>query len=72
MQTKEKPSPKKRQEDKEFYIVSSDLLNWMRGVAYTKLTLQESDGFTEELFNAPTFQQFVDLQKDKKPKIITN
>ena len=72
MQTKEKPSPKRREEDKEFYIVSSDLLNWMRGVAYTKLTLQESDGFTEELFNAPTFQQFVDLQKEKKPKIITN
>ena len=71
MQTKEKPSPKRREEDKEFYIVSSDLLNWMRGVAYTKLTLQESDGFTEELFNAPTFQQFVDLQKEKKPKIIT-
>ena len=72
MQTKEKPSPKRREEDKEYYIVSSDLLNWMRGIAYTKLTLEESNGFTEELFNAPTFQQFVDLQKEKKPKIITN
>jgi hypothetical protein len=72
MQTKEKPSQKRREEDKEFYIVSSDLLNWMRGIAYTKLTLEESNGFNEELFNAPTFQQFVDLQKEKKPKIITN
>ncbi len=72
MQTKDKPSPKRRQEDKEFYIVSSDLMNWVRGVAFTKLTLQEVDGFTDELFNAPTLQQFLDLQKEKKPKIITN
>ena len=41
MQTKEKPSPKKDEEDKEYYIVSSDLMNWMRGVAFTKLTMQE-------------------------------
>ena len=72
MQTKDKPSPKRRQEDKEFYIVSSDLMNWVRGVAFTKLTLQEVDGFTDELFNTPTLQQFLDLQKEKKPKIITN
>ena len=72
MQTNEKHSENKSEEDKEYYIVSSDLLNWMRGIAYTKLTLEESNGFTEELFNAPTFQQFVDLQKEKKPKIITN
>tara|TARA_R100001230_G_scaffold15586_1_gene6961 strand:- start:2424 stop:2564 length:141 start_codon:yes stop_codon:yes gene_type:complete len=45
-------------------------MNWMRGVAYTKLTLEEVNGFSEELFNAPTYQQFLDLQKDK-PKIIT-
>ena len=72
MQTKEKPSPKRRQEDKEYYIVSSDLINWMRGVAFTKLTLQEIDSFSEELFTTPTLQQFLDLQKEKKPKIITN
>ena len=72
MQTKEKPSPKRREEDKQYYIVSNDLMNWMRGVAFTKLTLQEVDGFTDELFNAPTLQQFLDLQKEKKPKIITN
>tara|TARA_R100000479_G_scaffold155174_1_gene91335 strand:+ start:203 stop:346 length:144 start_codon:yes stop_codon:yes gene_type:complete len=47
-------------------------MNWVRGVAFTKLTLQEVDGFTDELFNAPTLQQFLDLQKEKKPKIITN
>ena len=70
MQTKEKPSPKRREEDKEYYIVSGDLVNWMRGVAFTKLTLQEVDGFTDELFNTPTFQQYLDLQKTK-PKIIT-
>jgi len=72
MQTKEKPSPKRREEDKQYFIVSNDLMNWMRGVAFTKLTLQEVDGFTDELFNAPTLQQFLDLQKEKKPKIITN
>ena len=72
MQTKEKPSPKRREEDKEYYIVSSDLMNWMRGMAFTKLTLQVVDGFTDELFNTPTLQQFLDLQKEKKPKIITN
>ena len=71
MQTKEKPSPKRRQEDKQYYIVSSDLINWMRGVAFTKLTLQEIDSFSEELFTTPTLQQFLDLQKEKKPKIIT-
>tara|TARA_R110002012_G_C11181087_1_gene557080 strand:- start:91 stop:234 length:144 start_codon:yes stop_codon:yes gene_type:complete len=47
-------------------------MNWMRGMAFTKLTLQEVDGFTDELFNTPTLQQFLDLQKEKKPKIITN
>jgi hypothetical protein len=70
MQTKKKPSQKRREEDKEFYIVSSDLMSWMRGVAYTKLTLEEVNGFSDELLNAPTYQQFLDLQKDK-PKIIT-
>jgi hypothetical protein len=42
----------------------------MRGVAFTKLTLQEVDGVSDELFNTPTFQQYLDLQKNK-PKIIT-
>tara|TARA_Y100001938_G_C8060488_1_gene416920 strand:+ start:67 stop:279 length:213 start_codon:yes stop_codon:yes gene_type:complete len=70
MQIKEKPS-EKNSEDKEYYIVSDDLINWMRGVAYTKLTLEEVNGFSEELFNAPTFQQYLDMQQ-KKPKIITN
>ena len=70
MQTNEKQSENKSEEDKEYYIVSGDLVNWMRGVAFTKLTLQEVDGFTEELFNAPTLQQYLDLQKNK-PKIIT-
>tara|TARA_Y100001972_G_C7604411_1_gene302902 strand:+ start:38 stop:250 length:213 start_codon:yes stop_codon:yes gene_type:complete len=70
MQTKEKLS-EKNSEDKQYYIVSDDLINWMRGVAYTKLTLEEVNGFSEELFNAPTFQQYLDMQQ-KKPKIITN
>jgi len=70
MQIKEKPS-EKNSEDKQYYIVSDDLINWMRGVAYTKLTLEEINGFSEELFNAPTFQQYLDMQQ-KKPKIITN
>jgi len=71
MQTKEKPSEKNFEDKKEYYIVSDDLINWMRGVAYTKLTLEEVNGFSEELFNAPTFQQYLDMQQ-KKPKIITN
>ena len=70
MQTKEKPL-EKNSEDKQYYIVSDDLINWMRGVAYTKLTLEEVNGFSEELFNAPSFQQYLDMQQ-KKPKIITN
>tara|TARA_R110002074_G_scaffold56632_4_gene139631 strand:+ start:1720 stop:1914 length:195 start_codon:yes stop_codon:yes gene_type:complete len=61
----------KSEEDKEYYIVSDDLINWMRGVAYTKLSLQEVDGFTDQLFNAPTLQQYLELQESKKPKIIT-
>ena len=71
MQIKEKPSKKNSEDKKEYYIVSDDLINWMRGVAYTKLTLEEINGFSEELFNAPTFQQYLDMQQ-KKPKIITN
>ena len=71
MQTNEKHSENKSEEDKEYYIVSDDLINWMRGVAYTKLTLQEVDGFTDQLFNAPTLQQYLELQENKKPKIIT-
>lgn len=71
MQIKEKPSEKNSEDKKEYYIVSDDLINWMRGVAYTKLTLEEVNGFSEELFNAPTFQQYLDMQQ-KKPKIITN
>ena len=70
MQIKEKHSESKSEEDKEYYIVSGDLVNWMRGVAYTKLALQEVDGFTDELFHTPTLQQYLDLQKTK-PKIIT-
>ena len=42
MQTNEKVSPS--EQDKEYYIVSSDLLNWMRGVAFTKLTMQDVEG----------------------------
>ena len=71
MQTNEKHSENKSEEDKEYYIVSGDLINWMRGVAYTKLSLQEVDGFADQLFNAPTLQQYLELQESKKPKIIT-
>lgn len=71
MQTNEKHLENKSEEDKEYYIVSDDLINWMRGVAYTKLSLQEVDGFTDQLFNAPTLQQYLELQESKKPKIIT-
>lgn len=71
MQTNEKPSPKKNEEDKEYFIVSSDLINWMRGVAFTKLTMQDVDGFTDELFNTPTMQQYLELKETQRPKIIT-
>jgi len=71
MQTKEKPSQKKDEEDKEYFIVSSDLMNWMRGVAFTKLTMQDVDGLTDELFNTPTMQQYLELKETQKPKIIT-
>ena len=70
MQTKEKPSSKE-EESKEYYIVSSDLINWMRGVAFTKLTLQDVDGLTDELINTPTMQQYLELKETQKPKIIT-
>ena len=69
MQTNEKPLPK--EEDKEYFIVSSDLINWMRGVAFTKLTMQDVDGFTDELFNTPTMQQYLELKETQRPKIIT-
>ena len=68
MQTQEKQSANNSE---EYYIVSDKLLNWVRGVAYTKLTLQEVEGMTEELMHTPTLQQYLELQKDK-PKIITN
>lgn len=68
MQTQEKQSANNSE---EYYIVSDKLLNWVRGVVYTKLTLQEVEGMTEELMHTPTFQQYLELQKDK-PKIITN
>ena len=71
MQTNEKHSENKSEEDKEYYIVSGDLVNWIRGVAFTKLTLQEVDGFTDDLFHTPTLQQYLKLQESKKPKIIT-
>jgi len=71
MQTNEKPLPKKDEEDKEYFIVSSDLINWMRGVAFTKLTMQDVDGFTDELFNTPTMQQYLELKETQRPKIIT-
>ncbi len=71
MQTKEKLSPKKDEEDKEYYIVSSDLMNWMRGVAFTKLTMQEVEGMVDEVFHTPTLDQYLELKEAKKPKIIT-
>ena len=69
MQTNKKHLENKSEEDKEYYIVSDDLVNWMRGVAFTKLTLQEVDGFSDELFHTPTIQQYLELQENK-PKII--
>jgi hypothetical protein len=69
MQTKEKPS--ETEEDKEYFIVSSDLINWMRGVAYTKLTLNDVEGMADELFHTPTLEQYLELQESQKPKIIT-
>ncbi len=71
MQTKEKPSPKKAEGDKEYYIVSSDLINWMRGVAFTKLTMQEVEGMVDEVFHTPTLNQYLEMKEAKKPKIIT-
>jgi len=69
MQTKEKPS--ETEENKEYFIVSSDLINWMRGVAYTKLTLNDVEGMADELFHTPTLEQYLELQETQKPKIIT-
>lgn len=71
MQTNEKVS-QNEQESEEYYIVSESIMNWMRSVAYTKLTMQEVDGKVEELWACPTVQQYLDLQKENKPKIITN
>ena len=70
MQTNEKHSPSES-ESKEYYIVSEDLLNWMRGVAFTKLTMQEVDGKVDELWACPTIQQYLDMKEGDKPKIIT-
>ena len=69
MQTKEKPS--ETEENKEYFIASSDLINWMRGVAYTKLTLNDVEGMADELFHTPTLEQYLELKEAKKPKIIT-
>jgi hypothetical protein len=69
MQTNEKASPS--EQDKEYYIVSSDLLNWMRGVAFTKLTMQDVEGKVDELWACPTIQQYLDMKNEQKPKIIT-
>lgn len=69
MQTKEKHSPS--EQDNEFYIVSSELINWMRGIAFTKLTMQDVDGKVDELWACPTIQQYLDMKETQKPKIIT-
>lgn len=67
MPTQEKPSANKAE---EYYIVSSDLLNWIRSVAFTKLTMQEVNGVEQELWDTPTLSQYLELQKEKKPRII--
>tara|TARA_R110002012_G_scaffold72337_5_gene184944 strand:- start:9943 stop:10083 length:141 start_codon:yes stop_codon:yes gene_type:complete len=46
-------------------------MNWMRGVAFTKLTMQDVDGFVDEIFSTPTLQQYLELNESRKPKIIT-
>ncbi|MDB4507474.1 hypothetical protein N9064_01130 [bacterium] len=69
MQTNEKVSPSEQSE--EFYIVSSELLNWMRGIAFTKLTMQDVEGKVDELWACPTIEQYLELREAKKPKIIT-
>lgn len=67
----ENTTEKKTSEKTEYYIVSEEVMNWIRGMAYTKLTMSEVDGFVDQLWSAPTLEQYLDLQESKKPKIIT-
>ena len=41
MQTNEKASPSEQSE--EYFIVSSELINWMRAMAFTKLTMKDGE-----------------------------
>jgi hypothetical protein len=43
----------------------------MRGVAFTKLTMQDVEGKVDELWACPTIQQYLDMKDEQKPKIIT-
>lgn len=69
MQTNEKVSPNEQSE--EYFIVSSELINWMRSMAFTKLTMKDVEGAVDELWNCPTIEQYLKLKDEQKPKIIT-
>jgi hypothetical protein len=43
----------------------------MRGIAFTKLTMQDVEGKVDELWACPTIEQYLELREAKKPKIIT-
>jgi hypothetical protein len=51
--------------------VSSELINWMRAMAFTKLTMKDVEGAVDELWNCPTIEQYLKLKDEQKPKIIT-
>jgi len=69
MQTNEKASPSEQSE--EYFIISSELINWMRAMAFTKLTMKDVEGVVDELWNCPTIEQYLKLKDEQKPKIIT-
>ena len=69
MQTNEKASPS--EQSKKYFIVSGELIDWMRTMAFTKLTMQDVEGNVDELWACPTIEQYLELREAKKPKIIT-
>lgn len=68
----ENTTEKKTSEKTEYYIVSEEVMDFMRHVVYNNLTMAQAEPIKNELFNAPTFTQFVELQEQKKPKIVVN
>lgn len=69
MQTQENTT---KNENPDYFIVSEKVMGFMRQVVYNNLTMAQAEPIYEELFSAPTFKQWMELQEQKKPKIVTN